>query len=92
MRRNPDIISSEASIKPQQALLPRNLLEAIHHRLVRQLAIRARLLLLQPRLDKIKRQGEETCEKAGNRARSESLCLSAETGALEPLFGLGEEG
>jgi len=66
MRRNPNIIRPEATIEPQQALIGRDPAETIDHALIRQLAVRAPLLFLQPRLDEIEGQRQETGEEAGD--------------------------
>jgi len=92
MRRNSNIVGAKAPIKPQQALLSRDLLEAIDHRLVRQRAIRRPLLLLQARLDEVEGQREEAREEAGDGTRGQGLRAPGQAGALEALLGLGEEG
>lgn len=56
MRRNPNIVRSKAPIKPQQSLLLRHLPKTIGHPAIRYLPVLPSLLLLQPRLHKIKRK------------------------------------
>ena len=91
MRRNAHIVRAEATVQPQRALLPDNLLEAIDHTAVRQTPIGTPLLLLQASLDKVKRQAEERCEEPSRRRRRESLHARAQTSVLQLVLGLGEE-
>merc|ERR1719359_917192 len=92
MRCDSDIVSREATVEPQRALLPHHLPKAVKHALVRQLAIRALGLLLQTRLDEIKRKREERGEEAGNSTRRQGLRARPERRILQPGFGLREEG
>lgn len=92
MRRNAYIVRSEPAVEPQDALFPDNLLEAIHHALVRQRPIGRPRLLLQPRLHKIERQGEEASEEASSGTRRQRLRAGSQRRVLEAGFGFGEEG
>lgn len=86
-----NIVCAKASIEPQHPLLLRDLPEAIAHALVRQRPIRRPLLLLQPRLDEIKRQAEETSKEPRHRTRRQRLRPRAQARPLQPLLRLGEE-
>ena len=92
MRRNSHIISPKPPIKPQDALVRGNLPEAIAHPLVRHRPVRPLLLPLQPRLDEIKRQAEETGKAAGHGARCQRLGVRRQLRlALQLRLRLGEE-
>jgi len=91
MRRNAHIVRAEATVQPQRSLLPNDLLEAIDHPLVRQPPIRTPLLLLQARLDKVKRQAEERSKEAGRRRGRQSLHARAQTGVLKLVLCFREE-
>lgn len=93
MRRDAHIVRAEPAIEPQQALLPRDLDEAVHHALVGQFPVGPALLLLQPRLGEVEGQAEEAGEEAGDGARGERLRLRRPRGARPQLrLGLREEG
>lgn len=84
MRRNPDIISSKPSIKPQRALL----LDHLHHTVQRPRI--PPLTPLQPRLDKIKRQTKEARKEARNRTGPQRLTRrTTRRNALQPHLCLG---
>ncbi|KAI7340985.1 hypothetical protein KC340_g144 [Hortaea werneckii] len=91
-QNSPDIVSREATVEPQRALLPHHFPKAVKHALVRQLAIGTFGLLLQTRLDEIKRKREERGEEAGNSTRRQGLRPRPERRILQPGLRLGEEG
>ncbi len=92
VRRNPDIIRPKPPIKPQNPLILGDLPETIPHAFVRHRPVRPLLLPLQPRLDKIKRQAEETRKEAGNRTRRQRLRVRRQLRlTLQLRLGLGEE-
>lgn len=94
MRSDPHIVCAKAAIESQPPFLLHHLARAIQHTLVRQLARRRiALLLLQPSLDKVKRQREETGEETRDRRSGERLRLRRQTRVLLELgLALGEEG
>ena len=93
MRCNPHVIRAEPAIEPQHALILGHFGETIQHALVRQLAILAPTLLLQPRLDEIEGQTEETRKEAGNGTGRQRLRLHGHLRArLQLRLGFGKEG
>lgn len=93
MRRNANIISSETTIEPQPALIADDLPRAIHDAAIRELTcFRIFLLLLEPRLDEVERERQETGEEAGDGRRREGLIPNRETSmSLELGLGFREE-
>ena len=93
VRRNAHVIRGKAAVKPQPALLARDLGSAVPHAAVRQRAILVTRLLLQAGLDEVEGQAEEAGEEAGGGAGREGLGARAPGGARGQLaLGLGEEG
>src|SRR4051794_20387567 len=91
MRSNPNVVCTETSIEPQDALLFRHFPETISHPFIWKSTISIPRLLLKSCLDKIKRQAEETGKEPSNRTRSQSLRPRAQRRILQLLFRLGEE-
>lgn len=93
MRSNADVVGTESTVESKRTFLLGNLGEAVEHAAVRVLAIGTLGLLLQSRLDKVKRQAEEGGEETGDGAGGEGLGSGGQVRVgLELGLGLAEEG
>lgn len=93
MGSNANVVGAETTVEAEDALLLGDLGEAVCHAAVGDLAVGALLLLLETGLDKVKGEGEEGGEEAGDGAGAEGLSLGGEVGVcLELGLGLAEEG
>ncbi len=72
MRGDPNIICAESSVESQPPFVSYYLSRTVEQARIRQLAVRASLLLLQPGLQEIERQAKETREESGDRAGTKS--------------------
>lgn len=88
---NSHVVSTKSSIKPQQTLFSRHFPKAVTHSLIWKSTIRCLLLLLQPRLYKVKWQAEETSKESSNSTGSQGLRSRAESRIFELLLRFGEE-
>jgi len=91
VRCNSNVVCAEAAIEAQQTFLPRHLLEAVEHTLVRECAIRSPGLLLQARLDEVERQAEERREEAGDCGGRKGFGLWRQIVRRQLRLGLAEE-
>ena len=92
--RDANVVGSESAIESEPALVSDNLLGAVKDALVRGLSgFGVLLLLLQTRLDKVKREGHETGEETSNGGSGKGAILGGQVRVLLQLrLGFREEG